>query len=1081
MEKADNRRLTTPKVYTGRAGNRVKEAIVIVSTEPGSPSPEYILGIDLGTNSVGWAAIGLDSTRKPVGILDAGVRIFAAGTNGDIASGRDESRNLKRRDQRQLRRQTWRQARRRTTVFRILQRAGLLPLGESVHEVITALDQDLISRLEQQGVMDRTGLSSKLPYVLRARALDYTLTAHELGRALYHLAERRGFQSNRKASPKRDEEEGKVKQAISELNKTMVEEGARTLGEHFARLNPHQDRIRRQWTSRTMYEAEFEAIWAAQAACNPSVLTKTLHDKLRKAIFFQRPLKSQSGLVGTCELEPGRRRAPKALLEAQRFRILQTVNNMAILNKSTIEERRLFAAERQDLFGELDRFGDCTFAQARKRLHLGKEWTFNFEATKKDTIGGNTTSAQLRKVFGDRWDQLSEDDKHLIVDDVRSMVNDKALCARGQSAWKLDEASAQRLAKTHLEAGYLNLSRQAISKVMPYMEEGLTFPEARKRAYPDADSSGEPHNELPQLTSAPIPAVASVRNPVVARSLTELRRVVNAVTQARGKPTTVRVELARDLKRSRNDREKITKQNTERERTRRDAAAKARDAGVEDPTRADEEKWLLGEECGWICPYTGRSISARDLFGGAIDVEHIIPYAQSFDDSFANKTLCWRDENDRKGRRSPHTAYAHTPQWEEILDRVRRFPGLPGYRKWQRFQWDDAEITERFSNFSDRQLNDTRYASRLAADYLGLLYGGQIDAGRTRRVQVGAGQVTARLRDAWNLNGILHDGGVKTRDDHRHHAVDAVVIALSAPATIQALSRAAATATRRLGGGISIDLTPPWPALKDDVQAAVERIVPSHRVSRRVRGPLHAETLYGKAVACQATTGSYETVRHVRKSVTAPLTCGEVERIVDPAVRHAVQAKIEAVGGDPRKLTDNDPPTLATLDGRFIPIRRVRISDPAHSVVTIGVGSAERFVKPGGNHHVEIFKTIDSKGDPKWCGRVVTLLEATRRRSRKEPIVSRRWDGDSNAQFLFSLVKGDTIRNEKGVFMVRKFSGLTAGAGVQFGLVGISDARGDTDVKAANALWRPHLGPLLATGCEKIDVDPLGRIRRAND
>ncbi len=214
-------------------------------------------------------------------------------------------------------------------MFRLLQEAGLLPAGPSQtpqqrHDLLCGLDRELAAKHVQQG--DRVA-AHLVPYRLRAKALDAKLEPHELGRAFYQLAQRRGFLSNRKAR-KDEEEEGVVKKGISELQDAMIEAGARTLGEYLAGLDPEEQRIRARWTARQMFVDEFEAIWSAQVACHAQ-LDGELKSKLRRAMFYQRPLKSQKGLIGRCELEPGHRRAAMASLEAQRFRYWQKIVDLA--------------------------------------------------------------------------------------------------------------------------------------------------------------------------------------------------------------------------------------------------------------------------------------------------------------------------------------------------------------------------------------------------------------------------------------------------------------------------------------------------------------------------------------------------------------------------------------------------------------------------------------------------------------------------------------------------------------------------------------------------------------------------------
>src|SRR5208282_3998463 len=255
----------------------------------------------------------------------------------------------------------------------MLQRFGLLPAGDLSQP---SARQDFFNRLDSE-ILKSAWFSEKeesgtypaprqvMAYILRAAALDERLEPHFLGRALYHLAQRRGFWSNRKQAAKKDDDEGKVKEGIAKLRQDMLVKQARTLGEHFSRLSSFDERIRNRWTAREMYETEFNAIWAAQAAHHPSLLTPVHRKELHRGIFFQRPLWFDPKTIGQCELEPGQRRAPAHLLVAQRFRLLQKVNDLEIELPGN-PSRYLTSEERGKLADTLELQGDLSFHKGRK-------------------------------------------------------------------------------------------------------------------------------------------------------------------------------------------------------------------------------------------------------------------------------------------------------------------------------------------------------------------------------------------------------------------------------------------------------------------------------------------------------------------------------------------------------------------------------------------------------------------------------------------------------------------------------------------------------------------------------------------
>jgi CRISPR-associated endonuclease Csn1 len=1046
---------------------------------------EFVLGLDIGAASIGWALVAMRE-GKPRELTAAGVRVFTAGVEGDISSGRDESRAAKRREARLRRRMLARRRHRLTKLAHVLQDGCLLPAGaldtpEAVDGFLTALDRELFP----QEIRARD--PHLMHYRLRARALDEKLSAHEIGRAIYHLAQRRGFLSNRKetARPRRDDDEGVVKKDIGELEQEMLASGARTLGEHLSRLDPEQERVRGRYISRGMIENEFNAIWQAQAEHFPDIMTADLRRQVHYAIFHQRPLKSPKRFIGFCDLERDRRCAPMALLGAQRHRLLQKVNDLRFISNDgqicdlTPEQRTVLAQA-------LESSEKMEFPAIRRLLSL-KGGRFNFETEGEKGLIGNKTAARVRSVFGEeRWEALSGRQRDQVVDDLRTIHNPDARKCRAMKAWGLDEEGADRFAEIVLEDGHHSLSRQALARVLPLMEEGQPYATARKACYPDR-AEGNPRDLLP-----PLDGVLEVRNPTVQRALTEVRKVVNAIVRKYGKPAAIRIELARDLKRNRRQRQDIHARSAANRRD-REAAASAllKERGIASPRRSDMEKWLLAEECCWTCPYTGRQISVDALFGDApqFQVEHIIPFRRCLDDSFLNKTLCHVDENRRKGNRTPWEAYHSSEEWDAIIGRVKAFRGGGRGRaarnpKLQRFQ---LEKVGSLDEFISQQLNDTRYASRLAVRFVGQLYGAGADGvdphGR-RCVQASRGQVTSHLRDQWLLNSIL-GGGEKTREDHRHHAIDAVVVALTDPGAIKRLSDAAARAEsahrRRFA-----PLSPPWPALLDDVRSAVDAMLVSHRVSRKVAGPIHEETIYGRP----RPDDNGRPQVHIRKPIEA-LSAKDVSTIVDPVVRRCVEEKLAALGeSDAAKAfkTADTHPTLRTRDGRDVPIHKVRIRR-SDATQQIGLDAHPRQVKFGNNHHVEIIETTDARGRVKWEGVVVSTYEAMQRLRNGTPFIQR--DHGPGKRFLFSLAPGEVVELDDGTegdrrfYVVRKVTrrGERSRQRVTVGIVGVNDARMSTarGEQEARELKEPSAEVLHTLHCRKVLVTPLGEVRDARD
>lgn len=1056
------------------------------------PAPKYVLGLDLGSASLGWALIALDGADNPASLIHAGVRIFEPGVDGtsiDIEQGKDQSKAVERRTARLHRRQLRRRAARQRDLFRLLQKNSLLPMGETAvgspeeqrHAILNELDQQLAHKWRSLLPASRF---AQLPlYYLRSKALDVALEPFEIGRILFHLIQRRGFLSNRRESkqnPDQKKELGQVKAEINTLEQEIQSVGARTLGEYLSGLDPHLQKVRRRWTARRMYQEEFEKIWISQSMHYPGLLTQDLHDKVAHLLFFQRPIAAQTHLIGKCELT-GKPRAPWASMEAQRFRILQKVNDLRLVNPGSLVSDPLTEDERQRLFLLLDQDGDQSFKAIKKFLSLPAEAQFNLERGDEKRLRGNRTQSVMRKAFGDRWGTFSQGKQSQIIENWRSSESDETLIREAVDQWSLDVATATWLAEQTAEPGYCAVSLMAISKLLPLMKCGKSFKEAETELYGARFSGGAAYESLPEVRKQ----LKSLRNPAVERALTELRKVVNAIVREFDKPYEIRIELARELKKPRHERIEATKKNRNRQKEREDVAAKIlRECGLSNPSRKDIEKALLYEECGGYCPYTGRHIPFSNLFHDSeFDVEHIIPRSRYPDDSFQNKTLCYLPENrDVKKGQTPWEAYGKDEQrWAEIMTRVSSWRNRG---KLARFS---IQTEEALGEFSARQMNDTRYASVLAARFLGSLYGGRdvVNNGQVRQVIfASSGAVTATLRSSWGLEAILHEivpaepgeARGKPRTDHRHHAIDAITIALTRPKVIQSMARAASIEPWQKDSRAWRRIESPWRDFVPSIRPHIEQMLVSHRPEHKMSGELHKGTNYSAPRNYKG-----KPTIHTRCALSA-LSASDIaddEIIIDPAVRNAVRIKLKELGGNP-KLFDRpeNAPCLKARDGRLIPIRKVRVRE-ARKPILVGAGVRERYVQSGGIHHIGLFVVRDARRREVWESEVVQITDAYERHRAHRPVVSRNHDAEESA-FLFSLMKDDTVELEKdgirGIYRVKKFE-----ATGKITFVPVNNAMLDKMQYATGAAWSKMPATLKPMSPRKVVIDLLGKVHPAND
>jgi len=342
-------------------------------------------------------------------------------------------------------------------------------------------------------------------------------------------------------------------------------------------------------------------------------------------------------------------------------------------------------------------------------------------------------------------------------------------------------------------------------------------------------------------------------------------------------------------------------------------------------------------------------------------------------------------------------------------------------------------------------------------------------------VKAFAGGVTGELRKCWKLNSILGDPDSaepkKNRADHRHHAIDALVLALATPGMVQYLSKAAEQqlACQRSIRGYQKFMEDPWPHFLEDVRKAVNAIVVSHRVDHRLQGRLHNDTLYSPPRVDE----NGKTYHVVRKPLDGNFK--KVGDIEDPEVRRIVQEHLAAHDGDPKKAF-NDPDKHPKIND--IPIHAVRVRDYVKPE-KIGKDFCPRYALTDSNHHMEIIEEKDKKGNPRWTAVVVSRFEAMQRKIRGEPIIQRN-HGEGKI-FVCSIATGDMAlvdlepTNPNVLVRVR---------GISFNevsLVRANDARQKKEIVSSGDFIRKTPLMLQKMNFRKVSVSPIGEVYPAND
>lgn len=937
----------------------------------------FRLGLDVGTNSLGWFIVWLNKDNKPDGLGPGGVRIYPDGR--DPKSGTSNAAD--RRDARSARKRRDRFLMRQQTLMNALIRHGLMPEDEKERKMLVALD----------------------PYELRANALTKPLPAHHIGRALFHLNQRRGFQSNRKAD-KKDDERGAIKQGAANLRKMMEETEAPTLGAFLWLRHKERKGVRARnrslgmkaeyefYPTRDLLKEEFDKIWEEQAR-HHKPMTEEAKTEIRKAIFHQRPL--QEPTIGKCTLDPASQpfekdpegyRVARAHPLAQRFRMLQETRNLRIAETGA-KEKNLTKEQQDQVFLALTQNNYLSFDKIRRLLKLPEEVRFNLESERRNKLKGDETAERLsnKNLFGKTWRSYSFERQIEIVEKLLNEAGETDLILWLEKECGVDAGTAERIADAPLPDGYSRLGLRALKALVPLMQSGMDYAEASKDAGYDHSKrpTGEILDRLPYYGRWLQDAVVGdgdVRhkkerqfgqfpNPTVHIGLGQLRRIVNFIIKEIGAPEQIVIELARDLKISEMQKADIEREYAKNQKKNEERKAKLAEIGIDQPTGLDLLKMRLWEELGDVvklCPFSGKPISLKQLMSSEVEVEHLIPYSDCLDNRAANKTVCFTSANRLKGKQTPYEAFGHTKEWPEIVARANI---LPPNKRW-RFGEDAREkINKNGRDFLERQLMETSWLGRLAKQYLGSVTD-------PNQVWVVTGKHTSLIRGKWGFNTLLPDHNftdAKNRADHRHHAIDALVVALTERSLLQKISSAYDRERDK------IDVPLPWKSLRDDLKAALDAMTVSHKPDHGIGGKLHDETAYGFVQDPEKEEGR----NLVSRKPLSSLTENEIDRIRDRRLRDKVRKFVEQEKKDGVKLADalkkfmnaehNDPHIKHG-------VRRVRLLQSKKPEYLLSLhqkngGQPYKAYSADSNLFIEIFE----KGDGSWDGEAMTVFQSNQR------------------------------------------------------------------------------------------------------
>ena len=1015
-----------------------------------------ILGIDTGTNSLGWAIV--EKQADEYHLLDKGVNIFQEGVK--MEKGIESSKAAERTAHKAARVRNYRIKLRKIRLLRILSDAHLCPPLSKAELSEWRLKKKYPKNelfMQWQSTDDE---SEKTPYAYRHKclheSLDFTSMTDRyiLGRSFYHMIQRRGFLSNRKDQS--GDDTGKVKESISNLTQEMHDAGYEYLGDYFYSLYNKGEKIRNHYTARNEhYLTEFKAI------CEKQDLDKNLGPEvvrqIEKAIFDQRPLKSQKGQVGKCVFEKNKTKCPTSHPMYEEFRMLSFINNIKIQTPNDDVLRPLSAEERSlimPLFFRKSKkqfdFEDIAKKLAPKK-HYGfykkssdAEMPYLFNYPMDTSVSGCPVTAALKDIFGQNWiDALCETytvaegkSRLDVINDIWHALffytDDTKLAEFGKNRLQLNDEEAKKFCEISLPSDYASLSLKAICKILPYLRRGLIYSHAvflgnlcevmpqyewnieemrnaaidniiyemnqidskdartfevcikeyLKEQYHVSDeklkklyhpSMMEMYPRVQRTNNHGVyqlgsPRIDSVRNPMAMRSMFRLRKLVNRLLEE-GKidqDTEIHIEFARELNdaNKRNAIAAFTKENQNKNEEARKKIInlyKAETGKDIEPTDADVLKYVLWQEQGHICLYTGKQIGISDFIGPdpKFDIEHTIPRSVGGDSTKMNLTLCdSRFNRDVKKTKLPTELSNHDEIMTRINEWKEKYESLEGQIRKQKKLSKGASSKEqkdsiirkrhllelqrdywrgkylRFTmesvpeGFSRRQGTDISVISKYARLYLKSLF---------KHVYTVKGIATSDFRKIWGIQKVYSK---KERVNHVHHCIDAIVIACIGLDEYNKLGAYYHDEENHEWYGMSkAYFKKPWSTFVEDVEKVQDEIMVYHYTPdnmpkqgrRRIlidgkkvlskgdaaRGSLHNDTYYGAIE-------SDGVVKYVKRINLASMKENDVKNIVDDTVRGIIEAAINEKG-----FKEAMSSTIWMNEEKQIPIKKVRCYAPS--------------------------------------------------------------------------------------------------------------------------------------------------------
>ena len=984
-----------------------------------------IIGLDVGIASLGWCVLDPEEQR----IKDAGVRIFTKAEAPKTGSSLAEPRRLARSARRRIRRRQHRLER----IKDLFVGSGLITEG-------------------QRGNVFTSAKNLPSPWQLRSEGLARKLSCEELARALFHIARRRGFKSNRK-SELGDNEVGKLLAGVEKNNQLLNEGNYTTLGEMFFKDSKFSTKKRNHvafyghTVARDLLVSEIGILFDRQRLFGNDLASKALQDSFLQIFCSQRSYDDGdqiNRMRGICTFEPEQQRAAKLSYSAEYFVLASKCNNLTF-NEEGKGRQHLNMDQKRRLMELPFQLAKVSYKQLRQKLDIPEACRFvglnYYQADKAnkdpeeqvfiELKGFHALRKTIEKKCGKTdWANLAA--KPRLLDTI----------AEALTCWKSDDNRQRELEAIGISqlvidavipldgfSQFINLSVTAIHKLLPLMEQGMRYDEACSEIYQDHRNQGIRQKQR----LLPLIPFDDIRNPVVFRALTQARKVINAIIRKHGSPDRVHIELSREMAKSFQERKSIETAQGEFRSEKKRASEHFASLYGRTPNGHDLLKFRLHKAQNGRCPYSSKPIDSQRLTeSGYVDIDHILPWSRSYDDSLNNKVLVLTAENRQKGDRIPFEYIAKndaaSSDWQRFKAEVALYPHAKRWRLLKE-SFDEKDVKE----FRERNATDTSYIARYLKNFIEQNL--EMAGDDKQPVQASNGALTSYLRVRWGL--------FKDRDESdRHHAIDALLVAGISRSMIKQLSDASrrqelwasdapgviseVLLNQRTGEVIpsnfqknrKIQLPQPWEGFSQDVRMYVENEVFVSRMPyRKIGGAAHQETVRSAKYLDQGYA--------ILKTPLDKLTLQNLESLHDKErnlpLYMALKKQLEKFGGKGAKAFQERfyMPAGAKSYGLS------KVSPPVYSVkLRIAMSDGVRINK-GIAAHESMIRTDVFERDGKYYLVPIYVADRVKENLPNRAITAAKakqdWPiMDENYRFCFSLYRNDLIEikhKKKGLLL----------------------------------------------------------------